>query len=307
MYRAQAASAQKRRFQITACITLLACVILFIYYVFFQSRHDAASSSRVNYWEDDPAVIKREKLERGTMPVAGGDQHFGEELWVQLPSRAFQMHRRMHSHAGGKVSTNAPNRFFLLHGASRVNQSGVHFSKHFEWLAQRGRFYSMDLIGHGMSLPGPAHKMVGLDAIDQVLALSYFVNNVPGEDFTKLVVVGRSFGGKVALEFAKHEPHRIAALVLIAPAVSGDYVNALPVQVRSLPVLFVWDENDPVIPHANLDLLRSAFLGSTYVANLPPIDDPHAAHFPEIVRPKDFQVALDDFLSKINSAAQPGR
>ena len=89
-------------------------------------------------------------------------------------------------------------------------------------LATDARLLLVDLPGHGLT-EAPAHQPHGTDAMaSAVVALT----GVLGLD--KVVLVGNSMGGQVALTAALAMPERVAGLVLIAPTGAIDLRASAP-------------------------------------------------------------------------------
>ena len=89
---------------------------------------------------------------------------------------------------------------------------------HLNWLAvaprlaERGRVLAPDLVGFGRTERAGRSASVGSNR----RLLGRFLETVAGEP---AVLVGNSMGGTIALEEASAEPSRVAALVLVSPAV----------------------------------------------------------------------------------------
>jgi len=89
---------------------------------------------------------------------------------------------------------------------------------HLNWLAvgprlaERGRVLAPDLLGFGRTESAGRSASVGSNR----RLLGRFLETVAGEP---AVLVGNSMGGTIALEEASAEPSRVAALVLVSPAV----------------------------------------------------------------------------------------
>ena len=82
-------------------------------------------------------------------------------------------------------------------------------------------------------------------------------------DLKKMILVGPSMGGKIALEFTLAHPDSIMGLVLIG-AVGVEENKS---QLHNLPesTLIVWGENDQISDPANGKLLKEQIDGSTLV------------------------------------------
>ena len=111
------------------------------------------------------------------------------------------------------ISPEQPRRTLIfLHGFGGQASQWVYQLRHF---SAEDRVIALDLRGHGHSeKPGGSYSMAHIQA-DLEAALD--VLGVAG----KFVLLGHSFGGAVAAEYAAAHPQRIEALVLIAAA--GEY------------------------------------------------------------------------------------
>jgi pimeloyl-ACP methyl ester carboxylesterase len=106
-------------------------------------------------------------------------------------------------------------------------------------LAEAGfRVVSVDMPGWGQSVPTQG-QVTGDDAVQTVLQI------LDGLDVEKAILMGKSWGGNVAVETAVTHPHLITHLILTAPAIRNTNLLA---QI-SQPVLLAWAEDDPVIPY----------------------------------------------------------
>jgi len=82
-------------------------------------------------------------------------------------------------------------------------------------------------------------------------------------DLQKIILIGPSMGGKVALEFSLAHPDDITGLVLIGAVgveENRDQLHALPKST-----LIIWGENDQISDPANGKLLNDQIDGSTLV------------------------------------------
>lgn len=125
-----------------------------------------------------------------------------------------------------------------LHGWSQRN--GWHtWEPLMEPLAAAGfRVVSVDMPGWGQSTLAPGLAQ-GEKAVETVLSL---LDELEGD--TAVSLLGKSWGGAIAIETALSHPQRVSHLVLTAPAVRN------PAQLAHLtqPVLLAWAEDDSVIP-----------------------------------------------------------
>jgi pimeloyl-ACP methyl ester carboxylesterase len=153
-----------------------------------------------------------------------------EEVWIETPSG------RVHGQAAGKA---ADPLVLAIHGWSQRN--GWHtWQPLLEPLAAGGfRVVSVDMPGWGQSPKWGNSPMIGEPAVGAVWAI------LDGLGAETAVLMGKSWGGGVALDAAMAEPERIRKLILTAPAFEGG-LECLSVRQ---PVLLVWAEDDPTIPY----------------------------------------------------------
>jgi pimeloyl-ACP methyl ester carboxylesterase len=126
-----------------------------------------------------------------------------------------------------------------IHGLSRRN--GWHtWQPMLAPLGQAGFFaVSVDLPGWGQSESwtggtiGIAEGVAFVTAVVDALAKS------------SAVLMGKSWGGGVALQAALDSPEIVKKLILTAPA----YPHFADLSALSQPVLMAWSEDDPVIPY----------------------------------------------------------
>ena len=138
----------------------------------------------------------------------------------------------------GKADGPEHGRFILgLHGWSQRN--GWHtWEPVMPLLSGAGfRVVSVDMPGWGQSVPTQG-QVTGEDAMRCVLQI------LDTLDVAEAVLMGKSWGGGVAVKTAVSHPHRISHLILTAPAVRNPGLLAQ----LSQPVLLAWAEDDPVIP-----------------------------------------------------------
>lgn len=141
----------------------------------------------------------------------------------------------------GKLAGNASGPLVLgLHGWSQRN--GWHtWQPLMAPLAAAGYcVVSVDMPGWGQSPPLDALPLTGERAATTVLDI---MNGLQKET---AVLMGKSWGGGVAIETALTYPERVTKLILTAPAFRQ------PERLADLtqPVLLAWAEDDPVIPVA---------------------------------------------------------
>jgi len=140
----------------------------------------------------------------------------------------------------GPVDSRPPDgRLILgLHGWSQRN--GWHtWQPLMAPLAAAGfRVVSVDMPGWGQSVPAKPGPMMGETAVACVLQI------LDGLKVETAILMGKSWGGGVAVKTAVSHPRRVSHLILTAPAARDQAQLAQLTQ----PVLLAWAEDDPVIP-----------------------------------------------------------
>jgi pimeloyl-ACP methyl ester carboxylesterase len=152
-----------------------------------------------------------------------------DEFFIDLPAG------RLFAKAAGQPTDPL---VFCLHGWSQTN--GWHtWEPLMEPLGAAGfRVVSVDMPGWGKSMRWSKVPLIGPQAVSAVIAI------LDALDAKTAVLMGKSWGGGVALDTAMAHPERISKLVLTAPAFEG----GLDCLTISQPVLLTWAEDDPTIP-----------------------------------------------------------
>lgn len=161
-----------------------------------------------------------------------------EEMWIATE------YGRVFAKAAGPET----GRLVLgLHGWSQRN--GWHtWEPLMEPLAGAGfRVVSVDMPGWGQSVPTQG-QVTGDDAVQCLVQM------LDELAVAEAVLMGKSWGGDVAVETAVTHPHLITHLILTAPAVRNTNLLA---QI-SQPVLVAWAEDDPVIPYKYANQIAAA-------------------------------------------------
>ena len=107
----------------------------------------------------------------------------------------------------------------------------------------------------------------------------------------RVILVGPSMGGRIALEFAISNPGRLAGLV-VAGAV-GVQENLAKLGTIDVPTLVVWGADDQVSPLANSDILLAKIPGSTRIVF------PNAPHPCYLDQLDHWHQSLQSFLTKL--------
>ncbi len=126
-----------------------------------------------------------------------------------------------------------------VHGWSQRN--GWHtWQPMMEPLSAAGfRVVCIDMPGWGRSASWGSGSLGAQEAIEALLAVMDSLKS------GSAVLMGKSWGGGIALTTALNHPTRVDKLILTAPAFRElDKLSAL-----SQPVLMAWAEDDPVIPY----------------------------------------------------------
>ena len=98
---------------------------------------------------------------------------------------------------------------------------------------------SVDMPGWGRSESLKSEPLMEEDPAAAV------VDILDGLEVETAVLMGKSWGGSVALDVALNRPARVARLILTAPA----RLNLDGLAGLQQPVLLAWAEDDPVIPY----------------------------------------------------------
>ncbi|MFN2190170.1 MAG: alpha/beta fold hydrolase [Candidatus Promineifilaceae bacterium] len=126
-----------------------------------------------------------------------------------------------------------------IHGWSQRN--GRHtWAPLLDFLGEAG-FYavSVDMPGWGES---PAWSS---SPISTELALEALNAIITSLGYKRASLMGKSWGGAIALELALRTPEAVSSLILTAPA----FREPLRLKTLQQPVLLAWSEDDPVIPY----------------------------------------------------------
>ncbi len=193
--------------------------------------------------------------------------------------------------------------FVLIHGGDRTFQNASYWEPLIPKLALHGKVVAVDLLGHGESIPGPKSSGRGsmqdqLDGLKQIITNE---GNFQDKENSHVIVIGRSFGGGVAISLADRYPEYVHGLVLIAPAVSSSYLNRISEQVRRLPTLIFWAEDDPIIPYSNHAFIVKFFENHTFVSAGSVLEEEMEkwrGHTPEMVRQKEFIEAVTQYIKQ---------
>ncbi|MCA9933935.1 MAG: alpha/beta fold hydrolase [Ardenticatenaceae bacterium] len=166
-----------------------------------------------------------------------------------------------------------------LHGWSQRN--GWHtWEPLMQPLANAG-FYvvSVDMPGWGQST-APKGQVKGSDAMSTVLQM---MDKLGVET---AVLLGKSWGGGVAINLTLSHPQRIGKLALTAPA----FHDVERLAQLTQPVLLAWAEDDPVIPYSYAAPFAAA------IPNCQLVTYPTGGHSAAPKNAADFAAKAIDFL-----------
>lgn len=168
-----------------------------------------------------------------------------------------------------------------LHGLSKRN--GWHtWEPLMAPLAAAGyRVVSIDLPGWGLSLPFQEEQLTEEQGAAVALGLIDALQpDQPG------VLMGKSWGGALAISAALRQPGRVSKLILTAPAYG--HFERLSSLVQ--PVLLAWADDDPVIPAYFVKRYQDA------VRHLTVVTYPTGGHNAAQANAADFAPRAIDFL-----------
>ena len=159
----------------------------------------------------------------------------------------------------GRVEQSLPVKVLLIHGLSASKSAMKQMAGE---LARWGcDCYLIDLPGHGDSRENFSFEAT-VSAIDQAVLGLLSASNDAGHSSAPLVVVGHSFGARVALGAAQRHP-RIAAVIALSPAAEA-------FAPKQMPLLIVTGEFDFPFVRRGAAFLYEQVTG----ARLPRLDEP---------------------------------
>jgi pimeloyl-ACP methyl ester carboxylesterase len=119
-------------------------------------------------------------------------------------------------------------------------------------------------------------------------AMQVVIDILDGLQKNTATLLGKSWGGGVAVKTAVAYPNRVSKLILTAPALR-DFEQLLQIQQ---PVLLTWAEDDPVIPFTTAEIIVSAVPDIEFVAY------PTGGHSAAQKNVADFAPKAIEFLAK---------
>lgn len=168
----------------------------------------------------------------------------------------------------------------LLHGKSFQAETWRELGT-MAYLAELGlRVLALDMPGFGQSPPA---------SLPPDLVLSQFVAHLGVE---RVVLIGPSMGGRIAMEWAIDHPGKMAGLVLVGAV--GVEENKSRLAAIIVPTLIVWGGEDTISPLSGSETLLAAIPGSTREIY------PGAPHPCYLIQPDRWHESLRLFFSRLN-------
>ncbi len=199
----------------------------------------------------------------------------------------------------------------FLHGAHRELQNAEYWRPLFDIVGQRFNAVYVDLLGHGQSEFTDQSERVKPEL--QIIAILEFISHLQVTyPIGLLALVGRSYGGHIAVKVADELKHRVNGLVLIAPSVGSEIISLLGGWKG--PTYCFWDAKDPVVNISNFSYVISALpQAKLYSVGNPashntfskhkifehPTGD--GTHVPEIEFKELFAEAFEDFYGELTA------
>lgn len=145
-------------------------------------------------------------------------------------------------------------------------------------------FIALDMPSFGKSSGSLLNRHEAAELLKEILVI---------KGIKKVILVGPSMGGGIALSFAIRFPEYLLGLVLIAPAGLSDPKISGSISSISVPVLIIWGDKDDVFPVSEAYKLNKKIPNSTLVICS------NARHPCYLDTPEIFHEALLDFLMEI--------
>jgi len=97
-------------------------------------------------------------------------------------------------------------------------------------------------------------------SVEQTTVLQHLLKKIGLE---KVILVGPSMGGRIAMEFTISNPDMVCGLVLVGPVGVEENKEQLP-SIR-IPTLLVWGSKDQISPLSNCDILMNSIAGANKI------------------------------------------
>eukprot|EP01118_Nematostelium_gracile_P013242 TRINITY_DN4979_c0_g1_i1.p1 TRINITY_DN4979_c0_g1~~TRINITY_DN4979_c0_g1_i1.p1 ORF type:complete len:246 (-),score=53.61 TRINITY_DN4979_c0_g1_i1:33-770(-) len=227
------------------------------------------------------------------------------ESYASKGSALLSNGRSMH-YLTNNLPSNHQTSILLIHGGDRKVQNSKVWSMHESWLDRSAQYFAVDLLGHGNSTI--QNEKPSYSVQEQADSLSQLIKQKIAPE-NNLIILGRSYGGRVGLELAslikKESVHpKLNGLVFIAPSIDDAMLKNVDSSILKLPSLFIWAEDDPIVPFQRSNSIVPKFENSRLVPFgklLKEGMEKWRAHVPENEKPEKFQDEVSSFLSKLKS------
>ena len=187
----------------------------------------------------------------------------------------------------------------MIHGAHRQLQNAFAFSNNIDILGQDFLSVSVSLLGHGESIPGSKTRVENerVSMKDQAEILNAFIKSELKTK--KLIIIGRSYGARIAMNLALTNLSETLGLVLISPA--GSHLFNKETELHSIPLLLIWSRDDPIIPFSETKIFEknSTNHSSLYFDTLQKKGEEWRAHSAQSERPNEVNTAILDFIQQL--------
>jgi len=110
---------------------------------------------------------------------------------------------------------------------------------------------------HAIAMDMPGFGLSPTCSAEQDKILDTFLQEIEQK---KIILIGPSMGGRIALEFTINHPERISALVLVGAV--GVEENRNNLSSIDIPTLLIWGSEDQISPLTNCEILLSSISGS---------------------------------------------
>lgn len=189
----------------------------------------------------------------------------------------------------------------MIHGAHRQLQNAHAFSKNIDILGQDFLSVSVSLLGHGESMPGSKTRVENerVSIKEQAEILNAFIKSELKTQ--KLVLVGRSYGARIAMELALTNLSETLGLVLISPA--GSHLFNKETDLHSIPLLLIWSKDDPFIPFSETKIFKesSKKISTLFFDSLQQKGEEWRAHSAQSERPDEVNTAIINFIRQLKA------
>jgi abhydrolase domain-containing protein 14 len=149
------------------------------------------------------------------------------------------------------------------------------------------------LAGLGLHVLAVDMPGFGKSPASETLSVEVLAQFVRQQGLDRVVLVGPSMGGRIALEFAIKYPQRIAGLILVGAV--GVEENRAGLTGIAAPTHIVWGAEDQIAPLANSDTLLAEIQNATREIY------PEAPHPCYLAQPDRWHASLRTFFTNLNT------